>query len=258
MRIVAGRNFSNKLPTDSDAVLINETAAKVLGYNNPINKTLYRPADNNSLKAITIIGVVKDFNFNSLRESVTPVVMFLTNSNGSLGIKMNTDDIAGLLSKIEKKWHTLSPSAKMDYSFMDADFDAIYRSEQRMGKIFIVFTILAIAIACLGLFGLSAYAAEQRVKEIGIRKVLGASVYNIAQMLSMNFLKLVGIAMLISSPITYFIMQKWLQDFAYRTSIPWWLLAIAGLTALLIALITISFQAIKAAWANPIKSLRSE
>ena len=258
MKVVEGRNFSDKLPTDSDAVIINETAAKFLGYANPINKVLYRPADNNSLKAITIIGIVKDFNFSSLRENVTPVVLFLTKNNGYLGIKVNTADVAGLLSKIESKWKALSPSAKMDYSFMDADFDAIYRSEQRMGKIFIVFTILAIAIACLGLFGLSAYAAEQRIKEIGIRKVLGASVYNIARMLSMNFLKLVCIAMLISSPITYFIMQKWLQDFAYRATIHWWLLAIAGLSSILITLVTVSLQTMKAAFTNPVDSLRSE
>lgn len=258
MKVVAGRNFSDKMLTDSDAVLLNETAAKLLGYTNPINKTLYRPADNNTIKAITVIGVVKDFNFSSLRENVTPVVMFLTRNNGNLGIKINTADMPALLSKIESKWKAFSPAAKIDYSFMDADFDAIYRTEQRMGTIFIVFTTLAIAIACLGLFGLSAYAAEQRVKEIGIRKVLGASVYNIAQMLSMNFIKLVCIAVLIASPITYYVMQKWLQDFAYRITIPWWLLALAGMSALLIALITVSLQTIKAAVANPVNSLRNE
>ncbi|TSJ43036.1 FtsX-like permease family protein [Mucilaginibacter corticis] len=258
MKVVAGRNFSDKMPTDSDAVVINETAAKFLGYANPVNKILYRPADNNSLKAFTIIGVVKDFNFSSLRENVTPVVMFLNRNNGNLGIKVNTADISGLLSKIENKWKSFAPAIKIDYSFMDTDFDAIYRTEQRMGKIFIIFTVLAIVIACLGLFGLSAYAAEQRIKEIGIRKVLGASVYNIAQMLSLNFIKLVCIAVLISSPVTYYIMQKWLQDFAYRITIQWWLLAISGLSALLIALITVSLQTIKAAVANPIKSLRTE
>lgn len=258
MKVIAGRNFSDKLSTDSDAIVINETAARFLGYANPVNKVLYRPAGNATLKAFTIIGVVKDFNFSSLRENVTPVVMFLSRSNGNLGIKINTANIPGLLTKIENRWKNINPATKIDYSFMDADFDATYRSEQRMGQIFIIFTTLAIIIACLGLFGLSAYAAEQRVKEIGIRKVLGASVYHIAQMLSMNFIKLVCIAVLIASPLTYYIMQKWLQDFAYRITIQWWVLAVAGLSALLIALLTVSLQTIKAAFANPVNSLRNE
>jgi putative ABC transport system permease protein len=146
----------------------------------------------------------------------------------------------------------------MNFSFMDQDFDASYRAEQRVGRIFIVFTSLAIVIACLGLFGLAAYAAEQRTKEIGIRKILGASVATIAGMLSIDFLKLVFIAILISLPAGWFLMNKWLQDFAYRVNIQWWVLALAGFTAVLIAFITISFQSIKAALSNPVDSLRSE
>jgi len=162
-----------------------------------------------------------------------------------------------LLSQIEDKWKGFTP-AHFQYTFMDQDFDAMYRSEQRIGTIFIAFTTLAIVIACLGLFGLAAYAAEQRTKEIGIRKVLGASIANIAGMLSKDFIKLICISIVISTPFAWYFMQKWLQDFAYRINIEWWVFAIAGAAALLIAFITISFQSVKAAVANPVKSLRSE
>jgi putative ABC transport system permease protein len=258
MKVTAGRNFSDKLATDSGAIIINETAAKFLGYSNPLNKILYRGYDNFNLKPFRIIGIIKDFNFNSLRENVTPVVLFLGKNNGNLGIRVNTANLPALLSAIENKWKALAPAAKINYSFMDADFDASYRAEQRMGKIFIIFTSLAIIIACLGLFGLSAYAAEQRTKEIGIRKVLGANISTIVRMLSADFIKLVFIAILIATPVAWWAMNKWLQDFAYRTSLQWWTLAIAGFAAILIAFITISFQSIKAALSNPVNSLRSE
>ncbi|MES2426809.1 MAG: ABC transporter permease [Bacteroidota bacterium] len=258
MSVTAGRNFSEKMPTDSGAIVINETAAKFLGFSNPINKILYRGYNNSQLKPYTIIGVVKDFNFSSLRDNVTPVVLFLNNNNGNMGIRVSTANLPTLLSSIENKWKALTPSVKINYSFMDADFDATYRTEQRMGQIFIVFTSLAIIIACLGLFGLSAYAAEQRTKEIGIRKVLGANISTIVRMLSLDFIKLVFISILIATPVAWWVMNKWLQDFAYRINIQWWVLAIAGLTAMLIAFMTISFQSIKAALANPVKSLRSE
>ncbi|MBS1504631.1 MAG: FtsX-like permease family protein, partial [Bacteroidetes bacterium] len=151
-----------------------------------------------------------------------------------------------------------SPNQQFSYSFMDQDFDATYRSDQKLGTLFISFSTLAILIACLGLFGLAAYAAEQRTKEIGIRKVLGASVSGIVGMLSIDFIRLVFISMLIASPLAWYFMNKWLQDFAYRTEFHWWILVIAGMVAILIAFVTISFQSIKAALANPVKSLRSE
>ncbi|MES2810162.1 MAG: FtsX-like permease family protein, partial [Bacteroidota bacterium] len=257
MKIITGRNFSDKMATDSNAIVINETAAKFLGYSNPINKILYRPREN-TIKPYTIIGVIKDFNFSSMRENVTPVVLFLGKNNGNLGIKLNTANIPAVITMIENKWTTLAPAAKINYSFMDADFDASYRAEQRMGQIFIIFTSLAIIIACLGLFGLSAYAAEQRNKEIGIRKVLGANVGTIVRMLSADFMKLVAIAILIACPIAWFVMQKWLQDFAYRINLQWWMLVAAGTAAILIAFITISFQSVKAAVANPVDSLKNE
>jgi putative ABC transport system permease protein len=162
------------------------------------------------------------------------------------------------MAQINAAWKELNPNIQINYSFMDQDFDASYRTEQRTGQIFIVFTTLAIVIACLGLFGLAAYAAEQRTKEIGIRKVLGASVAAITGMLSVDFVKLVGISILIASPIAWYLMNLWLRDFAYRISIQWWVLVVAAAGALIIAIITVSFQSIKAAIANPVDSLKNE
>jgi putative ABC transport system permease protein len=264
MKIIDGRNFSAQMPSDSNALVINETAAKALGFTRPVNKTIYEnmvsvtaQGTKTTFKPYIIIGVVKDFNFSSLQYNISPVIMKLGNDNGSLSIRVNTANIPALLNQVQHNWQNLT-SARMQYSFMDQDFNALYRSEQRIGTVFIVFTILAIVIACLGLFGLAAYAAEQRTKEIGIRKVLGASIANITGMLSKDFIKLVCIAIVISSPLAWYAMNKWLQDFAYRVDFKWWVIAIAGGGAILIAFITVSFQSIKAAIANPVKSLRSE
>jgi len=260
IKVVNGRNFSNELQTDSSAVIINETAARLLGQQSPLNKPLYRIMDNSGkiIKRYNIVGVVKDFHFSSLRDNISPVTLYLENNYDALSIKINAKNLPALLAQIKNKWNSLAPNQQFSYSFMDQDFEATYRSEQRIGKIFMIFTSLAIAIACLGLFGLAAYAAEQRTKEIGIRKVLGANVTVIVAMLSKDFIKLVLIAILISSPLAWFFMQKWLQGFAYRVNFQWWIIAFAGLGAILIAFLTISFQSIKSALANPIKSLKTE
>jgi putative ABC transport system permease protein len=171
---------------------------------------------------------------------------------------MHTSDIPTVMAQIKNKWKAISPAQPFDYSFMDEDFNKLYTGEQTTGQIFITFAILAIVIACLGLFGLITYAAEQRIKEIGIRKVLGANVGNIVTMISKDFLKLILIATLFAFPLAWWGTGKWLQDFAYRVSMSWWFFAFAGVLTLLIALLTISFQAIKAATANPVTSLRSE
>lgn len=259
MKMTAGRNFSAQMSTDSSAVVINETAAKFLGFDNPVDKLLYQALDgkHTKVKVYHIIGVVKDFHFNSLRENISPVILRLGEDTGDLSIRVSTSNLPALIAQIKQKWSGLSTS-HFEYSFMDQDFDATYRSEQRIGKIFIVFTTLAILIACLGLFGLAAYAAEQRTKEIGIRKVLGANVTVIVSLLSKDFIKLILIAIAISSPLAWYLMHKWLQDFAYRVNIHWYTVAVAGMAAMLIAFITISFQSIKAALANPVKSLKSE
>lgn len=260
MQIEKGRNFSKEFATDSDAIIINESAAKLLSFKDPLNQNLYYLASlqTREVKAYHIIGVIKDFNFNSLREQVTPMALFDVEEHGSLSLRISTDNIPHLISQIQDKWKAMAPGQPFAYSFMDDDFNAAYQAEQRVGKIFISFAILAILIACLGLFGLVTYAAEQRTKEIGLRKVLGATVSNIVTMLSKDFLKLVLIASLIAFPIAWFGMNKWLQDFAYRVSISWWIFLIAALIAVLIALVTVGVQAIKAAIANPVRALRSE
>jgi len=259
MKMVAGRNFSIQMSTDSNALVINASAAKFLGFTDPINKIIYKSSGgaNPTFKPYTIIGVVKDFNFNSLHDNISPVIMQLGDDEGALSIKVQTANLPALLAQVQNDWKGLTP-AHFQYSFMDQDFNALYRSEQNIGTVFITFTVLAIVIACLGLFGLAAYAAEQRTKEIGIRKVLGASISSITGMLSKDFIKLVCIAILISSPLAWYGMNKWLQGFAYRADFSWWFFVAAGGIAIFIAFITVSFQSIKAALMNPVNSLKAE
>jgi putative ABC transport system permease protein len=261
IKLKSGRNFSAQMPTDSSAVIINEAAAKLLSYTNPLNQPLYAPMDNFLKKIATyhIIGVFRDFNFQSLRQNVTPMALILDEDRGALSIRIHAGaNIPALMAQVRDKWKGLSPNQEFAYSFMEEDFDGLYRAEQRIGKIFISFSSLAILIACLGLFGLVAYAAEQRTREIGIRKVLGAGISTIVRMLSTDFIKLVLLAILIASPLVWLAMHKWLQGFAYRIGISWWIFVIAGLIALLIALLTVSFQTIRAAMANPVKSLKTD
>jgi len=262
MSIEKGRNFSGQLKTDSSSMIINETAARMLGfYNDPLNKKLYSPEDHGGktiVKEYTIIGVLKDFNFKSLRDNITPVVMKLADNNDALSVKIKAQNPTPFASKIEQAWNSLSPNQHFEYSFMDDDFDAAYKLEQRTGTLFLSFTTLAIIIACLGLFGLAAYAAEQRNREIGIRKVLGASVAAITTLLSKDFIKLVLISIVIAAPLAWWAMHQWLQGFAYRQNIQWWVVASAAFGSIIIAFITISFQSIKAAMANPVDSLKSE
>jgi putative ABC transport system permease protein len=261
LNIVRGRNFSKEFGSDSSGIILNEAAAKVLGYADPIGKKIYtnfQTATSNDLISYTILGIVKDFHYESLRQNIFPLGMRLGSSNGLASFKVNTKNIQPLVKQIESKWKAMAPGMAFSYRFMDEAFDNMYRTEHRMGKVSVTFSILAIFIACLGLFGLATYMAEQRTKEIGVRKVLGASVVNVVTMLSKDFLKLVIIAALIAFPVAWWGMHKWLQDFAYRINIGWWIFIAAGIIALLIALITVSFQAIKAAIANPVKSLRTE
>ncbi len=260
LKILQGRNFSPQFATDSSGIIINEAAAKFLATKDLLNKKLYSLNDMNSKAQLDyhIIGIIKNFNFSSLRDVVTPLALFLGKSNGSISVRINSKDISNIIAQIESKWKTMAPSKPFDYTFMDEDFNKLYTTEQRTGQIFITFALLAILIACLGLFGLVTYAAQQRTKEIGIRKVLGANVAGIVQMIARDFLKLVIIASLIAFPVAWWAMNKWLQGFAYRINIQWWIFVLAGVIAIFIALITVSFQAIKAAMANPVDSLRSE
>jgi putative ABC transport system permease protein len=260
MQMISGRNFSKDFTTDSSAIILNETAAKALGWDNAtaVGKTVIRQnSDKGDNFPFHVIGIVKNFNFKSLHETISPLYMTLQ-PEGGLIFRIKTRDVAGLLAITKKQWDSYNTGEPFTYNFMDDLFNKTYATEQKTGTILNIFSALIIFIACLGLFGLVTYTAEQRTKEIGIRKVLGASVSQVTQMLSKEFLKLVLIAVLIAFPVAWWAMNKWLQSFAYRINISWWVFAIAGFTTLIIALLTISFQGVKAALANPVKSLRTE
>jgi putative ABC transport system permease protein len=238
---------------------LNEAAAKSTGFENPIGKKVYTSfGPNEPAIPYTIIGVVKNFNYESLRQNVGPLSFVLGNNSWVSIYRFNTSDVSKLVSTIESKYKDMAPGMPFNYHFLDDSFDNMYRQEQRVGKVALTFSFLAIIIACLGLFGLATYIAEQRTKEIGIRTVLGATVTNIVGMLSKDFIKLVLISFAFATPIAWWFMNKWLQDFASRIDLSWWIFALTGITALLIALVTLSFQAIRAAISNPVKSLRTE
>lgn len=258
MEMYEGRNFSREFGSDSTGLILNEAAVKLTGYKNPIGKKLHTYDQNNNLQAFTIIGVVKNFNFASLRENVGALSFRLGNNSWETAYRFNTSDVSGLLSTIENKYKAAAPGMPFKYEFLDEAFDNMYRQERRVGKVALAFALLAIIIACLGLFGLATYIAEQRTKEIGIRKVLGASVSNIVRMLSTDFIKLVMLAFIIAAPIAWWFMSKWLEDFAFRIELNIWVFIATGMIALIIALITLSFQAIRAAIANPVENLKTE
>jgi putative ABC transport system permease protein len=261
MELVSGRNFSKEFGTDTSALIINESTAKILGYDNPVGKKLYTYFQDQSsmhLISYTVIGVVKNFHYESLKQNIGPLCFRLGKPDWVTAFKVNTGNIKELVGHIETKWKTMAPAMPFSYQFLDDSFDNMYRMEQRTGKLGLSFAIIAILIACLGLFGLATYMTEQRIREIGIRKVLGASVTDLVAMLSIDFLRLVLISTVFAVPLAGWAMHKWLQDFAYRINIGWWVFLAAGMIALMIALITICFQAIKAAVANPVKSLRTE
>jgi putative ABC transport system permease protein len=257
LQVVNGRNFSRDFPTDTaSGVLINETAVASLGwaYTNPIGKTIVRSGQ----REYRVVGVVKDFHFLSAKLKIAPLMLLLKNNEGGILAKVNTADIRGFLADTRRHWAAYSPKGPFSYYFLDERFAHLYDSEERTGRLFTAFTVVAIFIAALGLFGLAAFMAEQRTKEIGIRKVLGATVGSVMVLVSKEFLVLVGLAFLVAVPLTWWAMAKWLQEFAYRAPVSWWIFPVAGGAALLVAVLTISFQTAKAATANPIKSLRSE
>lgn len=260
MEIIKGRNFSKEYGSDSAAIIINESTAAVLGPDEPIGKYLYTNdgGSPNSTTALQIIGVVKNFHYESLRKNVGPLSMRLGNNRWASAYRVDTKDINQLVKNIELKYKEMAPGMPFSYQFLDDSFDEMYREDQRIGQVSLNFAFLAILIACMGLLGLATYTMEQRTKEIGVRKVLGATVANIVKMLSKDFLMLVSISIVIAVPIAWFGMYKWLQEFAFRMDMSIWIFVAAGVVALLIAFITVSFQAIKAALMNPIKSLRTE
>jgi putative ABC transport system permease protein len=259
VRVLAGRGFSKDFGTDTSAFLINEAAAKALGFKN--NEAAIGANIEYGNKKGQLIGVINDFHFESMHQKILPLILLMPpqeNYYGRISVKIAGDNIHAALSGIEKTWGRFLPETPFEYTFLDENFDKLYKSEQRQGTLFTTFASIAIFIACLGLFGLSAFAITQRIKEIGIRKVLGASTGSIVGLLSKDFLKLVIIAAAIAFPIAWYAMHNWLQDFAYRTNIQWWIFLAALAVAGFVALATISIQAIKAALANPVKSLRTE
>ena len=258
--MVAGRYFSREYGTDTASFVINESSVKALGWKNP-NEAVGKDFKYGNQRG-RIIGVINDFHFESMHQPIVPMIMLMFPPSrqyyNNLSIKITGNNISSALSYLEKTWKKHFPETPVDYTFLDENFDKLYQTEQRQATLFTGFACIAIFIACLGLFGLSAFAISQRIKEIGIRKVLGADVSTIVALLSKDFLKLVGISAILAFPVAWYFMNNWLQDFAYRINMPWWVFIIAGIGAALIALITISFQALKAAIANPVKSLRTE
>jgi putative ABC transport system permease protein len=256
VKMMKGRNFYPSFPGDSMAVVVNEALVRDLGWGNadPIGKTIVRSAK----AQYTVVGVMQDFHYASAKQKIAPLMLLSGHSTNNILLKIKTTDVKALLADIKVQYDSFKTDAPFSYSFLDEQFASLYAAEQQTGKIFTVFSVIALIIACLGLFGLAAYMIRLRIKEIGIRKVLGASTGSITVMLSQEFLKLIIIASLIAFPVAWFAMHKWLQDFAYRIDIQWWVFFIAGFISLLVAGLTISFQSIKAALANPVKSLRNE
>lgn len=264
LNVLVGRDFSEEYGTDdSQAFIINETAAKKLGWEDPVGKelTLIFYMQGRLEKKGKVIGVVKDFQYHSLHKSIDPVLIHVfkfSYYHDYLVLRLATGNLQNTISSLEGKWETFNPSRPFEYSFLDETFDAMYRAEQRLSRIFSAFSIIAIFVACLGLFGLASYSTEQRTKEIGIRKVLGASVTDILGLLSKDFLKLVVIGFLIAVPIALYFMNRWLQNFADRVDIGFGIFFFVGIIALAVAILAVSLQSVRAATTNPVNSLRSE
>ena len=259
MEIIDGRNFNASMPTDSSAIILNETAAKAFGFGkDALGKILHTNFNDGSRTSYQVIGLVKDFHFKTLHEPISPLVMTFGNNNGNIIAKVKTKDITSLIGQMKNLWASFGTESPFTYTFLDERFRKMYETEQNTGRLLGIFASLTILVACMGLFGLAMFTAQQRTKEIGIRKVLGASAANIVSLLSRDFIKLVIIAFIIAAPIAWLVMNKWLQDFAYRTDIGAWVFVAAASLSFLIAFLTISIQSVKSALANPVKSLRTE
>lgn len=265
MELVAGRNFDEERGTDENTVILNEAAVARFGFEDPVGQSIKTFAvgqdgtiKDDELLEYRIIGVVKNFHYESLRQNISPLGLFNDRSNGNVAFKIDALNTSKAISTLEQWWKNRAPDKPFNYTFLDQQFDQMYRAENRVQNLMTAFSVLAMAIACLGLFGLSAYSAERRTKEIGIRKVMGATVGNIVRLMSGEFLKLVAISFIVAIPVSYLIMQQWLQDFAFRTNVGFDVFLVSGVGALLVALLTVSWQSVKAALTNPVDSLRSE
>ncbi len=259
MKIVEGRDFSRDYSTDIKATIINQAAAKQFDWAKPVGKRIGRvTSDQGDVELYEVIGVVEDFHFETLKETIGPLVMFLGENNDNISFRVETEDISGTIGLLQREWKRFLPNQPFEYSFLDERFANMYQAEQRIGQIFGVFAAFAIFIGCLGLFGLAAFTAEQRTKEIGIRKVLGATFPNIVRLMTREFVILIAVANVIAWPVAFWVMKRWLEDFSYRVSMSVWVFVGAGSLTLLIALLTVSYQAVKSAIANPADSIRYE
>jgi putative ABC transport system permease protein len=252
MKLIAGRNFSEEIASDSQAVIINQAMARAFGFTKPLGERIV------NWQPWTVIGVVEDFHFENMKGEVGPLCLTRGSGGNIIAIKVSSDRMADMLDAVGGVWKRFMPHQPMRYKFLDESYAKMYDDVQRMGKVFASFAILAIIVACLGLFALSAFMVEQRNKEISIRLVLGASLKSIFGLLTGNFIKLVLISFVVAIPVAWYMMDKWLQDYKYKTEITWDVFVIAGMAALLIALLTVSYQSVSAALANPVKSLRTE
>jgi putative ABC transport system permease protein len=253
LSLKSGRFFSSEFATDSSAIVINEEAERVLGFKNPIGQTITYARG----QKVNIIGVVKDFHFKSLHHKIGPMIMGIGASN-IFYVKINHDNISSTIESIRKTYNSFKPILPLNFHFLNEDFDNMYQSEQRINRIFSWFSFLAIIISCLGLIGLSSFMTERRTKEIGIRKINGARTSEIFSMLSGEYVRWVMISIIIACPVAGYLMHKWLQNFEYRINIGWFIFVLAGGLALLIALLTVSWQSYRAAGRNPVESLRYE
>lgn len=262
MEIARGRGFSRDFSTDATgaAVLINEEAARQLGWENPIGRTIEIPIEVLAPTRKTVVGVVKNFHFRSLREQISPILFMIPPPDwyGFFSVKVQTAQMNETLAFLETQWRRLDPAHPFTYTFFDQGFDQLHQQEEQLGHLMGYFTLLALVIACLGLFGLASFSAQQRTKEIGVRKVLGASAAGIVLLLSREFTRLVLVALVVAVPPAYFVMDRWLEGFAYQAGIAWWIFPLAGLVALTIAWLTVGYQAFRAAAANPVDTLRYE
>jgi putative ABC transport system permease protein len=259
MKIVEGRDFSREFSSDNRTALINQATARQFDWAQPVGKRIGRViSDQGDIELYEVIGVVEDFHFETLKETIGPLVMFLGENNDNISFRVETEDISGTIGQLQKEWKKFLPNQPFEYSFLDERFANMYQTEQRIGQIFGVFAGFAVFIGCLGLFGLAAFTAEQRTKEIGIRKVLGATSPNIVRLMTREFVFLIAVANVIAWPVAFWVMKEWLEDFSYRVSMSIWVFVGAGSLTLLIALLTVGYQAVKAAIANPADSIRYE
>ena len=262
IQLVEGRNFSRDFSSDADAVVINETCAKFFGWKNPLEHSLGRfetdDAGKYEMKKYQVIGVVKDFNYESVKNKIEPLAFYLERNDGMVSFRLKTADISGTIAFVKSTWNKFTTGQPFSYRFLDESFNAMYQSEDKIGSIFGTFAAIAVFVGCLGLFGLSAFTAAKKTREIGIRKVHGATVRNIVFLLSKEFAKLVGVAFILAAPAAYYLMHNWLNNYAYKTTLDLWTFIYAGLLAMIIALVTVGYHAVKAALINPVENLRYE